>query len=284
MVPSSTPKKAVFAALFVFVALVSGRIDAGEPSEVPLLLPAPGEAQASSIPGELPNWVSARAIRGNGSPDNWVLLPLRYQQQYETAHRNRLEDIESARAAGNLDRAQELASCPEEPTQFFRSGHGRHNRSLSDLALHAEAIYRGTVRARDAGFIQGRLGSLLMIDIEKTIKAPEGRPVPQWLFFEYPFADFRIGERLFCLRPDRTPAVPEVGDSVLFFVLFPPSHGLTVGSRSEEILFETAAGTLSLPSQIGADPGARGLETLAAAEERVLQLLATDGGQKGGAR
>lgn len=282
------PKKRNVAclALVALAYLSGGLIGAEEPSsEIPLTLPPP---QSSPLKGsaELPAWVSARGIcPEDGSLTNWDLIPPHYQRYYATVHRNRLNDLEAARSAGNLKKVEELAECPETPTKFFRSTHGRHNDSLKSLTLHAEAIYRGTVRARDSGFIQGLVGSLVLVEIDKTLKAPQDRPSPPRLFFEYPFADFRLGDMLFCLRPDRSPAVPEVGDSVLIFVLFPPTaQGLMIGSRSEEIFFETSAGALSLPKQLSSDPLVQNVETLSGIEERIARLLATSGGQKGGAQ
>lgn len=245
--------RSAFLALLVSASLLGGSTDGGgPPSEIPLRIP---RSEPSVV--ELPAWVSARAIHSeNGFLVNWDLVPFHYRRSYETANRER------------------LAKCPETPTKFFRSNHGRRNQSLTDLALSSEAIYRGRVRARDAGFIEGRIGSLLLVEIDETLKAPGGRPAVEQLFVEYPFADFRISDMLFCLRPDRTPAVPEVGDSILVFLLFPPTdRGLVVGSRSEESLFETAAGALSLPASLRGDPSSQRLKTLADAEERIARIL-----------
>lgn len=286
-------RKTRFLALLVLASLIGGRSDAGGPApEIPLLLPSPDKAQTTPDPTlppsstERPAWVSARAIRPEGGTlVNWNLLPPGSQKRYETAHRKRLDIIESARSAGDLAKAEALARCPETPTKFFRSNHSRRNYSLKDLTLYSEAIYRGTVRARDSGFMHGRTGSLLQLEIDRALKTPDSRPIPSELFFEYPFADFRIGDMLFCLRPDRTPAAPEVGDSVLVFVLFPPAdRGLMIDSRSEEILFESSTGVLSLPAKLRSDPLAEDLKSLAGAEERILRMMASSADKSGGAR
>lgn len=283
----------VLLALWASTALVGGRIDAGEaPPEIPLTIPSPELPKSVQVPpselstAQLPTWVSARAIRPeNGSLVNWELIPSHYRRSYERANRNRLEGIEAARSAGNAEKAAELANCPETPTKYFRSNHSRRNSSLKDLVLHSEAIYRGTLRARDFGFVQGRVDSLLLVEIEETLKAPENRPVPAQLFFEYPFADFRIGEMLFCLRPDRAPAVPEVGDSMLVFVLFPPTdRGLVIDSRSEEILFESAEGALSLPAKLRSNPSTQELKSLAEIEKEIARISKMSPGRNGGAR
>jgi hypothetical protein len=283
----------VLLALWISVSLVGGSVEAGEaPPEIPLVIPSPELPKSIQVPrsepatAELPAWVSARAIRPEkGSLANWELIPPHYRRSYENADRNRLKEIDAARYAGDAKRAVELASCPETPTKFFRSNHSRRNSSLKDLVLYSEAIYRGTLRARDFGFVQGMVGSLLLVEIEETLKAPENRPVPSQLFFEYPFADFRIGEMLFCLRPDRAPAVPEVGDSVLLFVLFPPTdRGLVIDSRSEEILFESSEGALSLPVKFRSDPSTQGLKSLAEAEKEIARISKMSPGRNGGVR
>ena len=266
----------VLLALLTAGSLAGGSIEAGgSPPEIPLRIPPPEKTRTTteSSAAELPAWVSARAIHSeSGSLVNWDLIPSHYRRSYETANQERLKEIESARSAGKVEKAAELAKCPETPTKFFRSNHGRRNQNLTDLTLSAEAIYRGTIRARDAGFIEGRVGSLLFVEIDETLKAPGERPVVKQLFVEYPFADFQIGDMLFCLRPDRTPAVPEEGDSILVFVLFPPTdRGLVVGSRSEEILFESSAGALSLPTSLRGDLPSQRLKTLADAEERIAR-------------
>lgn len=276
---------AVVLPLLCGIAMMEAGTAAQASEGVPALIPSPPTSADKQLAPALalreesqPLWVSAEALQA-GSEDSlrWDLLPSNYRERYQSETRRRQADIASAWESGDASRAKALARCPKVPTKFFRSGQGRHNRNLDDLATHAVAVYRGTVRDRASGFVLGRVASLLEIEVDQALKAEPRHPELSRLLIEYPYADFTLpGDHLFCLRPDRRPAAPAPGDSVIFFLLFPPqgAENLVLDSRSEEVIFESAGtGALSLPKTLREDARFHGIESLDQVGDLLVRLL-----------
>ena len=145
------------------------------------------------------------------------------------------------------------------------------------------AIYAGLVQEVDGGFIEGRLGSLVLIQVTEILKEASIEPARE-ILVEYPYADFAFYDnRRFCLRPDRQPAVPAAGDSIVVFVLYAPrgDSNLVVNSRSEEVVFlSVATDSLSLPNTLRKDATLAGLtefEAFLAKTRQLARVLATGG-------
>jgi hypothetical protein len=253
------------------------------PTEIPLVLPPEAEALRGKTDVELeavpiedyPIWVSARAFyEVDDKMSGWELLEPQRRSSHEAGHKNRLRQLEEARARGDQAKVAALSQCPDDPTGYFRSYHGPADQTLEDLTGNARSIYRGTVIERDSGFVDGLPTTVLLVE---TSRVPKQGPEPVFprLLVEYPHAGFRIGDHLFCWGVDRNPRAPVVGDSILVFAFWKPTTFGMVGGRHEQILFERPNGTdLSLPKTLREDPQVGKAKNLAEIETQVEALLA----------
>jgi hypothetical protein len=257
------------------------------PTEIPHVYPPEAEALRGKTEAELeavpiedyPIWVSARAFyEVDGEMSGWELLEPQRRSSHEAGHKNRLRQLEEARARGDQAKVAALSQCPDDPTGYFRSYHGSADQTLEDLTGNARSIYRGTVIERDSGFVDGLPTTVLLMRKGWVLKQGE-EPLPARLLVEYRYADFRIGDNLFCWGVDRNPPVPAVGDSILVFAFGKPTTSGMVGGRHEKILFERPNGTdLSLPKTLREDPQVGKAKNLAEIEAQVEALLAGQGG------
>jgi len=127
------------------------------------------------------------------------------------------------------------------------------NRSLSDLAEQALAIYSGRIEGISQGFFSGLPSSLLRVKVTKAFRS-SALVASDEVLIPYPFAHFKIGPSTFC-GGFHGMFEPAVGDRVLVFIYDPPVDAAQtlVYPRSPELFFQTSAGRLIVPRELKTD-------------------------------
>jgi hypothetical protein len=103
------------------------------------------------------------------------------------------------------------------PVNFDRAGPVKLHSSLSDLAKNSIAILQGTVTDIDHGFTLFGPSLLLEIQVSERVKASGDFVGSEYVYLQYPVAQFEAGGYRFCKADSRWPAEPQIGDRVLVF-------------------------------------------------------------------
>jgi hypothetical protein len=147
-------------------------------------------------------------------------------------------------------------------------------RRLSEEALTAGAIYRGTVSTLTPGFEFYVPVSVVGIEITKTIRVEAGFPGKGRILVMHPYADFTIGGTRFCNAASANSA-PHIGDEVLLFAdVAPIDTSRTFLSIAIQQLFLQRSGQL-IVSEYLHDPSIRAT-TLDELEQQILLLPGPD--------
>jgi hypothetical protein len=127
------------------------------------------------------------------------------------------------------------------------------NRSFSDLAEQALAIYSGRIESISQGFFDGLPSSLLQVKVTEAFRSSDLVAMEKVLI-PYPFARFKVGSSTFC-GGSAAMYQPATGDQVLVFIYDPPLNAARtlVYPRSPEIFFQTTAGRLVVPEPLKTD-------------------------------
>jgi hypothetical protein len=127
------------------------------------------------------------------------------------------------------------------------------NRSFSDLAEQALAIYSGRIEGISQGFFDGLPSSLLQVKVTEAFRSSE-LVARQEVLIPYHFARFKAGASTFCGGSEAMYR-PTTGDQVLVFIYDPPLNAARtlVYPRSLELFFQTAAGRLIVPKPLKTD-------------------------------
>jgi hypothetical protein len=206
---------------------------------------APGVIYMKAGPRAAPVWVSAEeAATPEKSGLRWQLFSESDQGNLRrfVAESERLKG-EKSRGVGESD-----LDCP-----IFLStpDEGRidpkPNRSLTDLAKHALAIYGGQIESISQGFFDGIPSSLLQVKVTEAFRSSEV-VAREEILIPYPFARFRAGASTYCGGSSAL-YQPATGDRVLVFIYDPPLNAARtlIYPRSPELFFQNAAGRLIVP-------------------------------------
>jgi hypothetical protein len=127
------------------------------------------------------------------------------------------------------------------------------NRSLSDLAEQALAIYSGRIEGISQGFFSGLPSSLLRVKVTKAFRSSNLVASDEILIY-YPFARFKVGSSTFC-GGFHGMFEPAAGDRLLVFIYDPPVDAAQtlVYPRSPELFFQSSAGRLIVPRELKTD-------------------------------
>ena len=127
------------------------------------------------------------------------------------------------------------------------------NRSFSDLAEQALAIYSGRIEGISQGFFDGLPSSLLQVKVTEVFRSST-LVAREKVLIPYPFARFKAGASTFC-GGSAALYQPAIGDQVLVFIYDPPldTARTLVYPRSPELFFQTAAGRLIVPAPLKTD-------------------------------
>lgn len=128
------------------------------------------------------------------------------------------------------------------------------NRSFSDLAEQALAIYSGRIEDISQGFFSGLPSSLLQVKVTEAFRSSD-LVAREEVLIPHPFARFKAGESTFC-GGSAEMYRPVTGDQVLVFIYDPPLNvaRTLIHPRSPELFFQTAAGgRLVIPEPLKTD-------------------------------
>jgi hypothetical protein len=147
------------------------------------------------------------------------------------------------------------------------------NRSFSDLAEQAIAIYRGRIEGISRGFFDGLPSSLLQVKVTKAFRSSK-LVAKEKVLIPYPFARFKVGTSTFC-GGSAALYQPATGDQVLVFIYDPPLDAARtlVYPRSPELFFQTAAGRLIVPEALKTDGDIAAAGSLEGLEKLLRQGL-----------
>ncbi len=127
------------------------------------------------------------------------------------------------------------------------------NRSFSDLAEQALAIYRGRIEGISQGFFDGVPSSLLRVKVMEAFRSSK-LVAREEVLIPYPFARFKVGASTFCGGSGAL-YQPAAGDQVLVFIYDSPLDAARtlVYPRSPELFFQTSAGRFIVPGPLKTD-------------------------------
>lgn len=127
------------------------------------------------------------------------------------------------------------------------------NRSFSDLAEQALAIYRGRIEGVSQGFFDGIPSSLLRVRVMEAFRSSK-LVAREEVLIPYPFARFKVGASTFCGGSGAL-YQPATGDQVLVFIYDSPLNAARtlIYPRSPELFFQTSAGRFIVPAPLKAD-------------------------------
>lgn len=218
----------------------------------------PGVIYMKAGPRADPLWVSAEAATSEKSAVRWELFSPSDQdhlRRFLTDSDRLRKEAESSQG----DQAGGMRGADLECPLLLASEEGRMdpkpNRSLSDLAEQALAIYSGKIEGISQGFFSGLPSSLLRVKVTKAFRSSD-LVASDEVLLPYPFARFKIGSSTFC-GGFHGMFEPEVGDRVLVFIYDPPVNvaQTLVYPRSPELFFQTSAGRLIVPRELKTDRG-----------------------------
>ena len=197
---------------------------------------------AAKISGSPPLWVSrAAATTPDGSVD-WNLLGEEARKVFENLQAQPTVSYAAAQQAPEMAAVIDLSRPDGSNVRWYRYGpsskeiSGSRWRSVAEVARSARAIYLGTVTAVAEGFLDGEVGSLLTVQVDRVVRGSDDFSVTDEVFVYYPYARFSIGELNFWKETPGYPERPAVGDQILVSAdRYPPD----------------AAGRVVLPHQDG---------------------------------
>lgn len=133
--------------------------------------------------------------------------------------------------------------------------HFEPNNNLVELTASSLAIYRGKVAGRAVGFYLGHAGTLLRVEVQRELKGDGELASAREVYVHYPYGEFEVGGRKFCLSDRRYPQPPRDGDAVLLFVLREPldARRRLIVPEPTEIVFESGKGELSYTQELSTD-------------------------------
>lgn len=118
------------------------------------------------------------------------------------------------------------------------------------LLKESVVAFTGVVQDRESGFLQGRLSSLLEVEVAEILKQEEGFTVPQTVLVQFGGASVVVGDKLLYTRSRRHPEEPVVGGHILVFArVLANREPLVVIPDDSLLFFETEAGSVSLPGR-----------------------------------
>ena len=199
-----------------------------------------------------PVWISVEEAAAPKAGDlRWQLFSNSDQANLRRflAESERLEEEQKSRGEQGAD-----LDCP---IFLSTSDEGRidpkPNRSFSDLAEQALAVYSGRIESISQGFFDGLPSSLLQVKVTKAFRSSD-LVAREQVLIPYPFARFKVGASTFC-GGSAAMYQPATGDQVLVFIYDPPLNAARtlVYPRSPEIFFQTTAGRLIIPEPLKTD-------------------------------
>jgi len=213
---------------------------------------APGVIYMNAGPRAEPVWISAEeATVPEKGGLRWQLFSESDQGNLHRfmAESERLKDEQKSRGVrpSDLD-CPIFLSTPDEGRIDPKP-----NRSFSDLAEQALAIYGGRIEGISPGFFDGLPSSLLRVKVTEAFRSSE-LVAREEVLIPYPFARFKVGASTFC-GGSAAMYQPATGDQVLVFIYDPPLNAARtlVYPRSPELFFQTTAGRLIVPGPLKAD-------------------------------
>jgi hypothetical protein len=244
----------------------------------------PGFIYMKAGPRVDPIWISAKAAASDKGDVRWELFSSFDQDHLRSfladSERLRREAKSSQGRQADGKRGTEL-ECPLVLTSEEGRMDPKPNRSFSDLAEQALAIYSGRIEGISQGFFSGLPSSLLQVKVTQAFRSSDLVASDEILVY-YPFARFKIGSSTFCGGPESM-FQPAVGDRVLVFIYDPPTNAAQtlVYPQSPELFFQTSAGRLIVPRELKIDQGiaaARSLDDL----EKLLRYQLKEKGPESG--
>lgn len=218
----------------------------------------PGVIYMKTGPRTDPLWVSAEAATSEKGAVRWELFSSSDQDNLRrflaSSERLRREakSSQGQQADGKLGADLE---CPLTIASEEGRIDPKPNRSFSDLAEQALAIYSGRIERISQGFFSGIPSSLLQVKVTKAFRSSD-QVASDEILIPYPFAHFKIGPSTFC-GGFHGIFEPAVGDRVLIFIYDPPTNAAQtlVYPQSPELFFQTSAGRLIIPRELKTDRG-----------------------------
>jgi hypothetical protein len=213
---------------------------------------APGVIYMKASPRTTPVWISAEeATTPEKSGLRWQLFSESDQGNLRRfiAESERLKGERKSRGAQESDLdCPILLSTPDEGRIDPKP-----NRSFTDLAKQALAIYSGRIEGISQGFFDGLPSSLLQVKVTEAFRSSE-LVAREEVLIPYPFARFKAGASAYC-GGSAGMYQPATGDQVLVFIYDPPlnSARTLVYPRSPELFFQSAAGRLVVPEPLKTD-------------------------------
>lgn len=213
---------------------------------------APGVIYMKAGPRSTPVWISAEeAAAPEKSGLRWQLFSESDQGNLRRflVESERLQKEQKSRGVRESDLDCPLfLSTPDEGRIDPKP-----NRSFTDLAKQALAIYSGRIEGISQGFFDGLPSSLLRVKVTEAFRTSE-LVAREEVLIPYSFARFRAGASTYC-GGSAGMYQPARGDQVLVFIYDPPLNSARnlVYPRSPELFFESAAGRLIVPEPLKTD-------------------------------
>lgn len=240
------------------------------------LLLSDGTGHAAGSSGAIPPYIASRF--GSTSYPAWVSADSVVDQQGKLILNSLPLSIKSVVAAQLEDGTYKKSGCVQfGAVNFDRAGPVKSHASLRDLTENSVGIVLGTVTAIDHGFSLFGPTSLLEIQAEK-LKRTRDFAESEYLYFQYPVAEFEVGGYRFCKTDSRWPAVPQIGDRLLIFSFQAPYDlsGQVISPDPEgfEIILERKKDkTLAIPRQLREDPDLVGVKNLDVVKKYTTEYL-----------
>lgn len=224
-----------------------------------------------------PAWVAESAAVGPGGLNRDFFEP------HEL--RSLQVSLEAAREEAARRGMDPNASCAIWSTTTIDWMNPRPNHTLQALVTHARAIYSGRVVGARQGFLSGRTGTLLEVEVDRSHRNPAGVSTPARILVFYQYARIEVEGTLLCSQPERGDPPPEIGDRALVFAYrnTPSGSASDLSSDSilvpddEELLFQRG-GVLSLPRGVKDLPAGLTFDDL---ESLVTRMRGTGPGEDG---
>lgn len=215
-------------------------------------LESPGVIYMKAGPRATPVWISAEEA---ASPETGSLRWQLFADYEENnlrrfmAENERFKEEQKSRGVqgSDLDCPLSLSTANEERMD------PKPNRSFSQLAAQALAIYSGRIEGISQGFFDGLPSSLLKVRVTEAFRSSE-KVARDRVLIPYPFARFKVGALTFCGGSAGT-YPPAAGDQVLVFIYDPPldASRTLIYPRSPELFVQTSAGRLIVPMPLKTD-------------------------------
>jgi hypothetical protein len=224
-----------------------------------LFVAASVEAQPAQLlsrdPAAPPVWVSLEGATTTAGKIDWSLLGDQARANFEGVKKNTPSLV--AKPPGDKsppeydpDSSGLRPDCVYYGASYYDSLERPADHNLRAVIKNAPAILRGEVVALTPGFYQGEPSTLLTVRVDRVLRqSSKLRRGTDTVFVVYPRARFTIEATTFCKGDSRFPYQPTSGDQLLLFPFRSPedASGQLILPSAEEMVFETADGTLALP-------------------------------------